>query len=523
MPLPTDYGTGVVTGTFTDTNGDPVVGTISFTPSASRLLGTGAVILADPVVVDLDEEGSISVTLPASDDPNVNPTDFTYRVDETFVGVVGSTYFIDVLEGTTLDLSDVAVPGVVDNGTVIWGNEITGVIVTDVAIRPVDTGGLYPASDIDPINDTAAWVTAGGPAFFQIEPGQLVVINNTNFDPTTTGVYDWDGTTFTRAEGYTTTASIDRKMLISHVHQSHLAGTPVTTPLPIFAMIFADDPDGTLGVVEWSVNFAPDILTVLQLLSAYVPATRTITAGTGLSGGGTLAADRTLSVSYGTAAGTAAQGNDARFSDARTPTAHKTSHATGGSDALAPSDIGAVPTSRTVAGQALSADVSASTLAGALPVWQTIANVTLGSASGSQTFNVTGYRAVQVTFIGRSNRTSSIIDSIRLRFNSDTGSNYSVNAGAFTTTAQVFDIPSENTNTDRSSLVVIRYGYMAGAQLAGTAAGEAPSSTATTAANVVNNGFIWKGAVSTAPTSLEIYTAVGQFSAGSSFLVEGRV
>ena len=225
----------------------------------------------------------------------------------------------------------------------------------------------------------------------------------------------------------------------------------------------------------------------------------------------------------GSTSTTVPAGNDARFSDARTPTAHKTSHATGGSDAIAPSDIGAVSTSRTIAGLDLSADRSASTLAAALPVWQTIANVTLGSASGSQSFNVTGYRAVQVTFIGRSNRTSAIIDSIRLRFNSDTGSNYSVNAGAFTTTAQVFDIPSENTNTDRSSLVVIRYGYMAGAQLAGTATGEAPSSTATTAANVVNNGFIWKGAVSTAPTSLEIYTAVGQFSAGSSFLVEGRV
>lgn len=50
--------------------------------------------------------------------------------------------------------------------------------------------------------------------------------------------------------------------------------------------------------------------------------TRTITAGTGLSGGGDLTADRTLAVAYGTTAGTAAQGNDARLSDARTPTAH---------------------------------------------------------------------------------------------------------------------------------------------------------------------------------------------------------
>ncbi len=54
--------------------------------------------------------------------------------------------------------------------------------------------------------------------------------------------------------------------------------------------------------------------------SVLVTTARTITAGTGLTGGGTLAADRTLTVAYGTDAGTAAQGNDARLSDTRTPT-----------------------------------------------------------------------------------------------------------------------------------------------------------------------------------------------------------
>lgn len=46
------------------------------------------------------------------------------------------------------------------------------------------------------------------------------------------------------------------------------------------------------------------------------PIARKISAGTGLSGGGDLTADRTLSVSYGTTAGTAAQGNDSRITNA---------------------------------------------------------------------------------------------------------------------------------------------------------------------------------------------------------------
>lgn len=53
-----------------------------------------------------------------------------------------------------------------------------------------------------------------------------------------------------------------------------------------------------------------------------VTTARQVLAGTGLTGGGALSADRTLAVSYGSTAGTACQGNDARLSDARTPVAH---------------------------------------------------------------------------------------------------------------------------------------------------------------------------------------------------------
>jgi len=54
----------------------------------------------------------------------------------------------------------------------------------------------------------------------------------------------------------------------------------------------------------------------------YAEESITITAGTGLSGGGDLSNNRTLAVDYGTAPDTACEGNDSRLSDARTPTSH---------------------------------------------------------------------------------------------------------------------------------------------------------------------------------------------------------
>lgn len=71
--------------------------------------------------------------------------------------------------------------------------------------------------------------------------------------------------------------------------------------------------------IQITVNDAGDSITIAS--TAVLP-TRQVIAGTGLSGGGDLSADRTLAVTYGTTASTAAQGNDSRLSDARTPLAH---------------------------------------------------------------------------------------------------------------------------------------------------------------------------------------------------------
>jgi hypothetical protein len=71
-----------------------------------------------------------------------------------------------------------------------------------------------------------------------------------------------------------------------------------------------------LVIARSGSNFSVLVSAVKAL---FVPVARAITAGTGLTGGGDLSADRTLAVSYGSSAGTAAQGNDSRLSDSRAP------------------------------------------------------------------------------------------------------------------------------------------------------------------------------------------------------------
>lgn len=79
-------------------------------------------------------------------------------------------------------------------------------------------------------------------------------------------------------------------------------------------------PDATTSV-KGIVKLAGDLggtaaLPTVPALANKADKATTVTAGTGLTGGGDLSANRTLAVSYGTTAGTAAQGNDSRITGA---------------------------------------------------------------------------------------------------------------------------------------------------------------------------------------------------------------
>lgn len=110
MVLPVDYNTVTITGRYVYLDGTPAVGTVRFTGKVVATSGaTNTVILPSTVVANLDVDGAFTVQLPATDDPDVLPNNWTYSVEERFNNGGGRKYDIDVpVSATSIDLSEVA-------------------------------------------------------------------------------------------------------------------------------------------------------------------------------------------------------------------------------------------------------------------------------------------------------------------------------------------------------------------------------------------------------------------------------
>jgi hypothetical protein len=112
MAMPANVTTVVVLGTFLTPEGIPSTGTVSFTPS-SWLLNSGANIAIpnSTVTKSLGTAGDFTVTLPITDDTDLNPEGWVYSVSEVVDGV-SQSYNIaipgTVASGGTVYLADLA-------------------------------------------------------------------------------------------------------------------------------------------------------------------------------------------------------------------------------------------------------------------------------------------------------------------------------------------------------------------------------------------------------------------------------
>lgn len=88
------------------------------------------------------------------------------------------------------------------------------------------------------------------------------------------------------------------------------------------------------AALESAEDAAEEAGEALTVANAAVPATRSLTAGNGLLGGGPLTEDRAFALDFGTGANQVRHANDAAYTDARTPTAHASSHEDGGADEI---------------------------------------------------------------------------------------------------------------------------------------------------------------------------------------------
>lgn len=267
MPFPTGASTITLTGTFSA----PVAGTaragrIVLTPSATLVDSTQKAIYSGGGGIAFDNTGKFTVVLLCNNDTDIQPTGWRWRVDEQPSGGPRRTYWIDLPStlGPTVDLSTVA---------------------------PVDAP--------DGSGSSSQTATPTGPA-----GGALTgTYPNPTLSSATIAAFDPAGAAAT----VQTAAAADATTKANAAQAAATGAAAADATAKVAAHTVASDPHADRAYTDTQV-------------ATRAPTTRQITAGTGLTGGGTLAADRTLAVDFGTTAGTAAAGNDTRLADSRTPT-----------------------------------------------------------------------------------------------------------------------------------------------------------------------------------------------------------
>jgi hypothetical protein len=204
MPLPINVGTGTVTGNFSTDVPDLDLTTwqVKLEPSQRQFTDVTSTPPSIPFLkaayeASLDVDGNLSMVVPATNDADLNPLDFTYKVTYSFPGLdlTPETFYIEVPEGGTVNLvglnpvqqsnGALIVEGVPTGGTT--GQLLAKASGTNYDTEWVDPGAGGGATTLDGLTDVS---TAGATA------GQVLEFNGTIWVPGVDGGSSaWDDIT----------------------------------------------------------------------------------------------------------------------------------------------------------------------------------------------------------------------------------------------------------------------------------------------------------------------------------------
>jgi hypothetical protein len=110
VALPAEFNTVQVYGKYLSLDGTPVVGYLTFEAAPVILKAAVSKDLIVPVVlqVNLDADGSFAINLPVTDDPDINPSDWTYKVTEGFGTRRVYNLSVHLAAGPTINIYDLA-------------------------------------------------------------------------------------------------------------------------------------------------------------------------------------------------------------------------------------------------------------------------------------------------------------------------------------------------------------------------------------------------------------------------------
>jgi hypothetical protein len=150
MPFPAGASTITVTGTFpVPVAGTARAGQVVFTPSAVLVDSTQHAIYSGGGPVDLDASGHFSVVLLCTDDTDVQPSGWRWRVDEQPTGGQRRTYWIALPStlGATVDLSTLAPVSAPDGSGQVSasGPSPASTVVTETAYGQSSSAGSASA------------------------------------------------------------------------------------------------------------------------------------------------------------------------------------------------------------------------------------------------------------------------------------------------------------------------------------------------------------------------------------------